>query len=59
MQPGDELDDLFPGTGVVERAWASLTPRGDASARYRSDEAQEYFDDASPAAAGGHQGATP
>lgn len=35
LQPGDTLDDLFPGTGVVSRAWASLTPTaapgGDAS----------------------------
>jgi hypothetical protein len=35
MQPGDELADLFPGTGVVGKAWvelgkhqASLAPRG-------------------------------
>lgn len=29
MQPGDELDDLFPGTGIVLRAWrvASLASR--------------------------------
>jgi len=25
MQPGDELVDLFPGTGVVTRAWAELS----------------------------------
>jgi hypothetical protein len=37
MQPGDELDDLFPGTGVVGRAWASLTPSADQSRRYRDD----------------------
>lgn len=24
MMPGDELDDLFPGTGIVSKAWASL-----------------------------------
>jgi hypothetical protein len=24
MMPGDELDDLFPGTGIVSRAWAEL-----------------------------------
>lgn len=32
MLPGDTLDDLFPGTGVVGRAWAQLSPdpRGDA-----------------------------
>lgn len=30
MAPGDELVDLFPGTGIVARAWAeaSRTPRG-------------------------------
>jgi hypothetical protein len=27
MQPDDTLDDLFPGTGVVSRAWASLSRR--------------------------------
>lgn len=33
MLPGDEFNDLFPGTGVVSRAWAALSPdpRGDAS----------------------------
>jgi hypothetical protein len=25
MRPGDELDDLFPGTGVVGRAWGELS----------------------------------
>lgn len=25
MQPGDELVDLFPGSGVVSKAWASLS----------------------------------
>lgn len=47
MQAGDELEDLFPGTGVVGRAWASLTPTADPSRRYRDDGAQEYSDDAS------------
>lgn len=45
MSPGDTLDDLFPGTGVVGRAWAEASRRtsessGDASAR--------SVDDASP-----------
>ena len=33
MVPGDELVDVFPGTGIVGRAWAELSsgPRGDAS----------------------------
>lgn len=26
MQPGDQLDDLFPGTGIVSRAWSQLSP---------------------------------
>lgn len=25
MRPGDELEDLFPGTGIVSRAWAELS----------------------------------
>lgn len=25
MRPGDELVDLYPGTGVIGRAWASLS----------------------------------
>ena len=31
MAPGDELDDLFPGTGIVGRAWAALSTAGDTS----------------------------
>ncbi len=27
MQPGDQLVDLFPGTGVVARAWEALSSR--------------------------------
>lgn len=27
MRAGDELDDLFPGTGIVGRAWADLSCR--------------------------------
>lgn len=39
LLPGDELVDLFPGTGIVGRAWreASLTDRADASARAACD----------------------
>lgn len=39
MQPGDELDDVFPGTGIVGRAWAELSSRAalDTSARAPSD----------------------
>lgn len=32
MQPGDELDDLFPGTGVVGRSWRALGGVSPASA---------------------------
>ena len=45
MLPGDQLVDLFPGTGVVSRAWASLAPArttlavgvDDVSPRYQND----------------------
>jgi hypothetical protein len=37
MLPGDELADLFPGTGIVSRAWAELS-RDDASARAVGDD---------------------
>jgi len=37
MAPGDTLDDLYPGTGVISRAWSSLS--------------SEYSRDASPRAA--------
>ena len=26
MLPGDELVDLFPGTGIITRAWMNLSP---------------------------------
>ncbi len=40
--PGDSLDDLFPGSGAVSRAWASFTDpsrmaMGDASDQARAD----------------------
>lgn len=48
LQPGDELDDLFPGTGIVGRAWRELStyaePTGYASSRYRIDDRQLGFD---------------
>lgn len=34
MLPGDELVDLFPGTGIVARAWASLSSRTSATASF-------------------------
>ena len=29
--PGDTLDDLFPGSGAVSRAWAAFTAAADPS----------------------------
>lgn len=46
MVPGDELVDLFPGTGVVGHAWEEL------SSRARSDASHEYSEKPSPAAVG-------
>jgi hypothetical protein len=39
MRPGDELEDLFPGTGIVSKAWASLGADADAglSVEYSND----------------------
>ncbi|AKV03159.1 hypothetical protein AKJ09_09822 [Labilithrix luteola] len=50
MLPGDELVDLFPGTGMVSRAWraASLRHRGYGSPTPSADASQEYSDDVSP-----------
>lgn len=28
MLPGDQLDDLFPGSGIVTRAWAEICRQG-------------------------------
>lgn len=60
-QRGDTLDDLFPGSGGVARAWAALqeasredlsdaSPRGirDASPAARPDVSPEYSRDVSP-----------
>lgn len=44
LQPGDELVDLFPGTGVVGRAWAELSL---ATSPTPGRRASEYSDDAS------------
>lgn len=30
-QPGDQLDDLYPGSGAVSRAWQLYTSRGPAA----------------------------
>lgn len=42
MLPGDTLDDLFPGTGIVKRAWEHL------SSGYQNDPIQDQDDVASP-----------
>jgi hypothetical protein len=48
LLPGDTLDDLFPGTGVVGRAWQlSGAALGDASLRARGDAFARAADDAS------------
>jgi hypothetical protein len=36
MLPGDTLDDLFPGTGMVARAWEELSSRGERQLSLRS-----------------------
>lgn len=48
MLPGDTLDDLFPGTGVVGRAWAAVSsgPRGDASSGARANAFRAALSDA-------------
>mgnify|MGYP000863056214 FL=1 len=53
MAPGDTLDDLFPGTGVVGRAWAAVSsgaPIDGPSAGPGSDASHEYSDDEGRAA---------
>jgi hypothetical protein len=37
--PGDDLDDLFPGTGIVGKAWANLSRAAldDVSHGYQND----------------------
>lgn len=59
-QVGDELDDLFPGSGGIARAWSLLqaspraahdaSPRGlpDASSKYSADASRAARPDASP-----------
>jgi hypothetical protein len=37
LQPGDTLDDLFPGTGIVTRAWLEVSRRGVADAGQGDD----------------------
>lgn len=45
MRPGDELADLFPGTGVVGRAWAEIS--SDASPDARANASRADLGDAS------------
>jgi len=49
--PGDTLDDLFPGSGAVSRAWAAYTS-GEAS-RHGYPSAEARADASSPAASDG------
>jgi len=49
--PGDTLDDLYPGSGAVSRAWAAYTS-GEAS-RDGYPSSQAWADASSPAAADG------
>jgi hypothetical protein len=58
MRPGDALDDVFPGTGIVSAAWravssgpvrdASPTPAWDASRAALNDASLPGADDTSP-----------
>jgi hypothetical protein len=53
MLPGDDLEDLFPGTGIVSRAWAEVShgSSSDTSPVDDDDDASpEYSDDGSLAA---------
>lgn len=53
MLGGDTLVDLFPGTGVVTRAWAELSPRSSTTSPRLLPQvataSQEYLDDGGPA----------
>ncbi len=49
LQPGDELVDLFPGTGIVSRAWGALSlGAGETGRLSTGDASPEYSRDASP-----------
>lgn len=47
LQAGDELTELFPGTAIVSRVWASLTPAADTSPTAAGDTSAEALGDGS------------
>jgi hypothetical protein len=49
-RPGDTLDDLFPGSGAVTRAWIAYTTGDVVSVAYRQDTSSKAPRDASPLA---------
>jgi hypothetical protein len=53
MQPGDTLADLFPGTGIIGRAWDELsrTAAGEPSPEYSRDPSSGDDEDVSAGAA--------
>lgn len=59
LQPGDELVDMFPGTGIVGRSWAELSSGAGAGRRVSevspgdgADAFVQYSGDTSPAPGG-------
>ncbi|MFI6388700.1 hypothetical protein [Nonomuraea sp. NPDC050540] len=47
-QPGDSLDDLFPGSGAVTRAWTAFTNAPDPSPQALTDTSRPSPRDATP-----------
>jgi hypothetical protein len=47
MLPGDQLDDLYPGSGAITRAWNTYTGDSDASPESLHDASREASHDAS------------
>lgn len=56
-EPGDTLDDLFPGSGVVTRAWAAYT--GDPSHPARARRVAPVADERDASAAPGERDTSP
>lgn len=52
LRPGDELDDLFPGTGIVGRAWREVSRGAGAGESDTSRRTSEALSDMSLAAGG-------